>query len=63
MGDTSKKLLADLAMSAAMVIGLLLILNYFRRLRNAKHRINTAFFVVKIKYLLKVYGKIELTRN
>lgn len=25
MGDTSKKLLADLAMSAAMVIGLLLI--------------------------------------
>ena len=34
-----------------------------RRLRNAKHRINTAFFVVKIKYLLKVYGKIELTRN
>ena len=34
-----------------------------RRLRNAKHRINTVFFVVKIKYLLKVYGKIELTRN
>lgn len=29
MGDTSKKSLADLAMSAAMVIGLLLILNYF----------------------------------
>lgn len=29
MGDTSKKILADLAMSAAMVIGLLLILNYF----------------------------------
>ena len=35
----------------------------YRRLRNAKHRINTVFFVVKIKYLLKVYGKIELTRN
>ena len=31
-----------------------------RRLRNAKSRINTAFFVVKIKYLLKIYGKIEL---
>ena len=30
-----------------------------RRLRNAKSRINTAFFVVKIKYLLKIYGKIE----
>lgn len=29
MGDTSKKLLAALATSAAMVIGLLLILNYF----------------------------------
>ena len=26
-------------------------------------RINTVFFVVKIKYLLKVYGQIELTRN
>ena len=37
--------------------------NKNRRLRNAKHRINTVFFVVKIKYLLKVYGKIELTRN
>ena len=37
--------------------------NLLRRLRNAKHRINTVFFVVKIKYLLKVYGKIELTRN
>lgn len=34
-----------------------------RRLRNAKSRINTAFFLLKIKYLLKVYGKIELTRN
>ena len=32
----------------------------FRCLRNAKSRINTAFFVVKIKYLLKIYGKIEL---
>ena len=31
-----------------------------RRLQNAKSRINTAFFFVKIKYLLKVYGKIEL---
>ena len=29
-------------------------------LRNAKRRINTAFFVAKIKYLLKFYGKIEL---
>ena len=26
-------------------------------------RINTAFFVAKMKYLLKVYGKIELSRN
>ena len=32
-------------------------------MRNAKSRINTAFFVAKIKYLLKVYGKIELARN
>lgn len=29
MGDTSKKLLADLAMSAAMVIGLLLSIKLF----------------------------------
>lgn len=36
---------------------------YNRRLRNAKIRINTAFFVAKIKYLLKVYGKIELSKN
>lgn len=35
----------------------------YRRLRNAKSRINTAFFVAKMKYLLKVYGKIELSRN
>ena len=32
-------------------------------MRNAKSRINKAFFVVKIKYLLKIYGKIELPRN
>ena len=34
-----------------------------RCLRNTKSRINTAFFVVKIKYLLKGYGKIELSIN
>ena len=37
--------------------------SFFRHLRNAKHRINTVFFVVKIKYLLKVYGKIELRKT
>ena len=42
------------------LIFLLSVLCMNRRLRNAKSRINTAFFVVKIKYLLKIYGKIEL---
>ena len=46
-----------------VLTSLLLFSAILRRLRNAKHRINTVFFVVKIKYLLKVYGKIELTRN
>lgn len=51
------------SMLSGIFLLLLLLYGQYRRLRNAKHRINTVFFVVKIKYLLKVYGKIELTRN
>jgi len=42
------------------LFGEMSVIQYTRCLRNANHRINTVFFVVKLKYLLKVYGKIEL---
>ena len=45
------------------IVVLISVNNNFRCLRNAKSRINTAHFFVKIKYLLKVYGKIELPEN
>ena len=39
---------------------LLRVSEYIRRLRNFESRINTTFFVIKIKHLLTVYGIIEL---
>ena len=56
--------LSPIVTNFAITLFSILYLFIHRRLRNAKSRINTAIFLLlKIKYLLKVYGKIELRKT